>query len=159
MDAEDFLLEALTELKRANHILFVSLKYTRTCDVLMNIVNRIIRTFDFAGLALLTKFKEDNLIENIPPSIIERQKVLISTMSNEEDKEKMKKFIDFYNIMRLIKKSPYEKEEEFRRNVNLISFFDENHVLELNIDSADRFFKKTIDFIDFIKKFINPEEE
>ena len=33
---------AKEELKRVDHLIFVSLKYTRTVDVLLNVINRII---------------------------------------------------------------------------------------------------------------------
>ena len=36
--------EAFEELKRVDHLIYVSLKYTRTTDVLKNVIDRMITT-------------------------------------------------------------------------------------------------------------------
>ena len=37
-----YLEDAKDELKRADHLVFISLKYTRTCDIIRNTIERII---------------------------------------------------------------------------------------------------------------------
>ena len=39
---------AVSQLKRADHLLYVTLKYTRTVDVIKSIIKRLISAFDFA---------------------------------------------------------------------------------------------------------------
>ena len=41
------LIEAREELKRLEHIIYVSLKYTRTVDVILNALKRMVSTYDF----------------------------------------------------------------------------------------------------------------
>ena len=36
------------ELKRADHLIYVSLKYTRTCDIMKNAIKRLISAFELA---------------------------------------------------------------------------------------------------------------
>ena len=44
---DDALYDAEKELKRVDHLIYVSLKYTRTVDVFKNIIKRLISTIDF----------------------------------------------------------------------------------------------------------------
>ena len=62
------LIEAREELKRLEHILYVSLKYTRTVDVITNALHRIISVYDFIILALLEHAQEEKLISVLPKS-------------------------------------------------------------------------------------------
>jgi len=57
----DYLLEAREELKRLEHIIYVSLKYTRTVDVIVNALTRMVSTFDLIIEAFLEKAKIKNL--------------------------------------------------------------------------------------------------
>ena len=40
--------EAKEELKRADHLLYVTLKYTRTADVIKNTIHRLLNAIDYA---------------------------------------------------------------------------------------------------------------
>ena len=44
--------DAVEEIKRVDHLVFVSLKYTRTVDVIKSVVDRIISALDFIFIAL-----------------------------------------------------------------------------------------------------------
>lgn len=46
---------ASQELKRAEHLLYVSLKYTRTADVMQSFIARLVACFDFIIDGLLKK--------------------------------------------------------------------------------------------------------
>ena len=52
--------DANNELKRADHMLYISLKYTRTCDVMQNIIKRLIAAFDFGIEAMLDDLNNKN---------------------------------------------------------------------------------------------------
>ncbi|MFH1317204.1 MAG: hypothetical protein ABII01_06810 [Candidatus Woesearchaeota archaeon] len=66
--------EAFSELKRADHLIFVSLKYTRTVDVIKSIIERLINCLDFSIIALLESYKEKKKITDIPSSPVARAK-------------------------------------------------------------------------------------
>ena len=57
---------ALEELKRADHLIYVSLKYTRTTDVIRSTIKRLISAYNYAILDLLEYSKNKNLIKKIP---------------------------------------------------------------------------------------------
>ena len=56
---------AKEELKRVDHLIYVSLKYTRTVDVIKSIIERMINAFDFSIRAGLEYAKGKKKIKAI----------------------------------------------------------------------------------------------
>lgn len=113
----DYLLEAREELKRLEHIIYVSLKYTRTVDVIINALSRMVSTYDYIIEAFLEKAKEEGLIDSLPKSPALRGKKLGELYPDDEI---LQKNLTFYDSLRTILKSPHKKRQEFRRHVTLI---------------------------------------
>ena len=65
MDFDDYEESAEEELKRADHLLYVTLKYTRNVDVIKNIIKRLINAYDYAVLEALKYLKVKN-ISDVP---------------------------------------------------------------------------------------------
>ena len=127
---EEYLLEAQEELKRLEHIIYVSLKYTRTVDVLANALKRLVGTFDLIIEAYLLKAQEEGKIENLPKSpALRANKVTILFPEDEE----LKNYLKFYSYMKQVLKSPHRKREEYRRHVSLI-VDHEQATTEIKID-------------------------
>ena len=80
---KESLAEAKEELKRIEHIIYVSLKYTRTVDVLRNALNRLISMFDFLIDALVEYAKKEKKFKKIPKT--PRLKVELVREAFEED--------------------------------------------------------------------------
>ncbi len=55
----DILRDANEELKRVDHLVYVSLKYTRTVDVILNILNRMVDGYAFMMDLLIKKAQDD----------------------------------------------------------------------------------------------------
>jgi len=127
----DYLLEAREELKRLEHIIYVSLKYTRTVDVITNALNRMINTYDLIIEAFLEKAKEDGLIDTLPKSPALRATHLLTIYPNDTT---LKKYLEFYTFLKNFLKQPFQKKEEFRRHVARILEM-ENATAEVNIDN------------------------
>lgn len=130
-EIEDWLLEAREELKRLEHIIYVSLKYTRTVDVILNALNRIISTFDIVIETFLEKAKEDNLIEAIPKSPALRATRVAEFYTEDQE---LQNYLHFYSFLKTVLNLPYQKREEYRRHVTLIVKL-ENSTVEVNIDN------------------------
>lgn len=128
---EEYLFEAREELKRIEHIIYVSLKYTRTVDVIINAVNRMISTFDFIIEAFLVKAKQEGKIDALPKSPALRASTLAEIYA---DDPQMQKYINFYVFLKNVLKNPQSKREEYRRHVTLVVPL-ENATAELSIDS------------------------
>jgi len=54
------------EMKAAEHLLYVSLKYTKTCDVILNLIYRWKKLVEIAIDILLEKAKKRKQIKVIP---------------------------------------------------------------------------------------------
>jgi hypothetical protein len=137
--------DAKEELKRSDHLIYVSLKYTRTCDIIMNTIKRMIESSDFIILALLENLKDKKNIDMIPFSKIERAELLSKT-----DK-KYNKYIKLYLLFKKIVLSEFDRREEYRKHVTMIVHF-ERRDLEITVPILEEYFEN-------IKEFVNLVEE
>ncbi|MBI4147477.1 hypothetical protein HY494_02390 [Candidatus Woesearchaeota archaeon] len=127
----EYLLEAREELKRLEHIIYVSLKYTRTVDVINNALNRMVSTYDFVVEAFLEKALEDKILDSMPKSPALKAKKLAELYPEDP---LIQKNLHFYFSLRNILKSACQKRQEFRRHVTLIVAFEDSTV-EVEIDT------------------------
>lgn len=151
---QESLNDAREELKRVDHLIYVSLKYTRTVDVLLNIINRMIDAYDFVLEALLKYALEKNMIEEIPLSPRERGELIKSTF----DDELITDNVELYFLLRKLHKSNPEKEQEYRRHVTMISYIDNRKEI-VNIDIITQYYIFQNSFIDYVKSLIFEEGE
>ncbi|MBD3203894.1 hypothetical protein GF327_06345 [Candidatus Woesearchaeota archaeon] len=141
--------KANEELKRIDHLVYVTLKYTRTVDVLISILKRMINSYEFAVDALLKAAEKQEKIENIPEiPLVKAQKV------KEIYKQKIiQKNIDRYLKLRKLIRSNYEKSNEYRRHVTMTSIVD-GDIVKINIDIVSEMFDSIRKFIDFVHELI-----
>ena len=128
---------AMEELKRADHLIFVSLKYTRTVDVLKHVIERLINCIDHIFLALLEKQKEDGRIDAVPVAPVQRAVLVKSVFGDDQIIEDMS---DLFLRFRKIDKAPFEKANEFRRHV-VMTVVINDEVVQINIDNITGYFK------------------
>ena len=147
---------AIQELKRVDHLFWVSLKYTRTVDVIKHVIDRLISCIGFGLESLLKYAKEKKLIWNIPENAGLRCDLLKKTFP---DNEGMIDYINFYLRLRKLSKAEYRRREEFRRHVTMIATIDKGEVVEVSIDTLKEDYEKTKNFIAFVKRIINEEKE
>jgi len=149
--------KAVEELKRVEHLVFVSLKYTRTADVLKSIIQRTITTFSFGFEALLIYAKEQKLITDFPENLALRCNVLKEIFP---DKKELHEYIDYYLKLRKIMRAEYTQREEYRRHVTM-SVVIEGEPIDITMDSAKEDFEMLNVFIKYVNEFIfgKPEEE
>jgi hypothetical protein len=137
----DLLEDAREELKRADHLVYVSLKYTRTCDIIMNTVKRLIESCNFVILALLENLRDKRKIASIPEGALNRAELLL-----EKDK-KYKSYIKLYQLLNKIKESEFDRREEYRKHVTMICHLDRRN-LEVNVPTLEEYFNKAKEFVD-----------
>ena len=147
---------AVQELKRVDHLFWVSLKYTRTVDVIKHVIDRLINCIGFGLEALLKYAKEKKLIANIPTNAGLRCDLLKKTFP---DNLELIDYINFYILLRKLSKAEYAKREEFRRHVTMIATIDKGEIVEVSIDVLKEYYEKTRIFISLVKKIINEEKE
>ena len=118
----DALRDANEELKRVDHLVYVSLKYTRTVDVILNILNRMVDAYAFLIDALLHKAREEGKEVDLPESAVERAELARSVY--KEDIVVVDN-IDLYLLLRkLLRAKSIERENEYRRHVTMKTVID-----------------------------------
>ncbi|MBI4146611.1 hypothetical protein HY489_04720 [Candidatus Woesearchaeota archaeon] len=142
------------ELKRADHSIAVSLKYTRTVDVIRSIVERLINTVGFALDALLAQAKENKKITEIPQ--VFRIKVEEAKRLYAGDKL-IKDFCDFYLLLRRVHKAKFERSQEYRRHVTMTAHMDDGQSIEITIDIITDYFERTKEFLGHVHKIIHAD--
>lgn len=152
---DEYLEAAVGELKRADHMIFVSLKYTRTVDVIKNILGRLILCYDATFDYLASNLKEMKKIEEIPQTRNKKIDILTDYFKDSKD---FKDYLEFYLLLRRINKAEFTRRQEFRRHVTMTVILEDKRVIELNIDSIEEYYLKTKAFVDFAVSLVSPKE-
>ena len=152
----DYLLEAREELKRLEHIIYVSLKYTRTVDVIVNALNRLVDVYDLIIQAYLEKAKLDQKFSVLPKSPALRAKQLVELYPEDE---KLAHYLTFYHFLKTVLKLPHSKRREYRRHVTLIVDLEKS-TAEMNIDNLTNCERFVHDFFNYSwEQIIGPRKE
>lgn len=138
------------ELKRVDHLIYVTLKYTRTVDVLLSIVERMIGAYEIAVDALLNHALEAGIVESIPEIPIEKAVLAKKVFESNIVKENMDNYLLFRKLRRI---KGYEKSNEYRRHVTMKAIVNDK-IVELNIDSITEMYHTIKKFIDFVSRKI-----
>jgi len=149
----DSLDNAKEELKRADHLFYVSLKYTRTVDVIKSIVERLINGYLFAIEALLVFEKERGVVEDLP-KIPKLRADLIKELYETDDF--LQDAIDFFLFLRKINKAEFSRKNEYRRHVTMTAVLGE-HTIDVKIDTIKEYFEKTKEFVAHVEHIIDPD--
>ena len=128
----------------ADHLLYVSMKYTKTCDVMINLLKRWKIMIDYSFEGLLEKAKKKKIIKKIPTA----PKLKIDAI--KEIFRKNQEIIDAvkeYEMFKLIDALKKTKSGEFRKGICLTVLYKEE---EIKID-----LEKLKEYSEILEKFIN----
>lgn len=147
--------EAGEELKRSDHLIYVSLKYTRTADVLLNTLSRMIDAYELLIDALLAYAKDTKNLQETPQTPLEKGNLVKKLYPQQEIQDN----VDLFFLLRKIYRAPYDKEQEYRRHVAIITSIDGREEI-INIDIITQyhefekaFFKYVVDMLgDYARK-------
>jgi hypothetical protein len=112
---DEALTNALSALKRADHIYYVSLKYARTVDVMRNLVDRIIATLEYTGEALAKLRAQEGVLPEWPETKPDRAAILMRLRSDAIGKEIIEQLI----FLRKLRRAEFERASEFRKAVTM----------------------------------------
>ncbi|MBU89957.1 hypothetical protein CMO94_00320 [Candidatus Woesearchaeota archaeon] len=146
---------AQQELKRVDHLFYVSLKYTRTADMMRHMVERLINAFSFGIESLLKQAKEQKKIEDIPNNPAMSVELLMKTFTDEDTAN----YMSLYLRLRKIIRAPYSKREEFRRHVTMTCTIDNGEIVEVNIDILKEYYETAKNFINHVERIVEGREE
>jgi len=145
---------AMHELDRADHSILVSLKYTRTVDVIKSIIERLINAINYGFDFLLERAKSDNKIDEIPS--LPRLKADLARSVFASDKV-IVDMCDFFLLLRRIDKAKFGRSQEYRRHVTMTAHLDDGSV-EITIDIISDYYERTKDFLNYSAKSVGVSE-
>lgn len=140
----------MNEKTSADHLLYVSLKYTKTCDVMLNLIERWRSMIELCINALLDKTKKKKIVTTIPIA----PKIKVDVLKEAFKKEPI--VIDTLNLYEFFKKvSQLEKirENEFRKNVCL-KIIDSGKETRIDMDKLKEYSEIIEKFIKFVRSYL-----
>ncbi len=144
----DYLDDAVTEMKRVDHQVYVSLKYTRTVDVLLNIISRMIDGYEEMWNGLIQYHVEQNKVEEVPQAPLVKASMVLDLY----DEEIIKDNVELYLLLRKLHRSNPEREQEFRRHVTLRTVIDGREEI-VNIDIITQYYHMQKEFLGWLFKY------
>src|SRR3989338_3104376 len=132
----------------ADHLLYVSLKYTKTTDIMLNLLERWKSMIDFSIDKLLDKARKQKKLSSVPsiPKIkIDKAKEIF---------KKNKEIIDaiwLYEFFKRVPKAEKMRENEFRKNVTL-KIFDAGNWVNIDIEKLKEYNVTLEKFISSLKQ-------
>jgi len=142
----EYVHDALEELKRADHLIFVSLKYTRTADILKHTIERLIAAFDFAFDGLLDELMEKKEISELPKAPLKKASMIKLKYSSDPE---IAGVIDFYLLLRKLNRAKFERSNEYRRHVTMTALLEDGPS-DVTIDVINEYYKTTFNFINHL---------
>ena len=108
--------EIIKEKISADHLLYVSLKYTKTCDVIINLLSRWKNMINKGMDRLVEKAKKEKKWKPIPDAPRAR---LIQLKKLYVNNKEISAVLELYELFRDMDKLEKIRENEFRKGVNL----------------------------------------
>jgi hypothetical protein len=110
-----FIEQAREEMKRADHLLYVSLKYTRTVDVIKSLIDRLVNSIDAVTDSLLDYALEKKKVKEKPENLGLRAELAKKTFKDTTITE----MIEFGMFLKQINRAEYKRSKEYRRHVTM----------------------------------------
>lgn len=134
---------AVDELNKVDHLVFVTLKYTRTVDIIASAVERMIITLTLQFTETLEALKDAGKIAEVPAAPVMKTKALEQLFPKDRQ---LKDIVDFYCRLKRISSAVYKKKEEFRKNVAMVT-----PEAEVNIDALKDYVAKMKNYINYLR--------
>ncbi len=138
------------EMKAAQHLLYVSMKYTKTCDVMLNLMHRWQLMVDEAMLAVIEKSKKKKQIKEIPVAPIQKVNVVKDMFKKEKT---VQDTMALYLFFRKVNGCSLSKEHEFRKNVALRVISTEGVETLIDIEKLKEWQFLLENFIKFVRAY------
>jgi len=142
--------EIIKEKISADHLLYVSLKYTKTCDVMINLLKRWKIMIEYSIEGLLGKAKKKKKIKKIPTA----PKIKVDTIKKIfKRQEEVTEAIALYEMFKLIDILKKTKAHEFRKGVCLTIMYKGKEI-RVDLDKLKEYAEILERFINYTKLFL-----
>lgn len=142
--------EIIQEKISADHLLYVSLKYTKTCDVIINLILRWRKMIETAIIGILKHAKKKKKISCVPTNPIGQIEAVRKIFKKDQNFQEV---IDKYEMFRKIEELRKERIGEFRKNVTLKVFYLGEEI-NINLDKLKSYAEQLEKFISTTKQFL-----
>ena len=142
--------QIIKEKTSADHLLYVSLKYTKTCDVILNLIKRWGFMIGACVDGLLIQAKKNKKVNIIPLAPRQKIELVKKTFKNSPE---ITKVMGIYDFFKRIDNLPKKREFEFRKNVRLV-VDDNNKEVIIDLEKLKEYSKDIDIFIESIKKYL-----
>jgi hypothetical protein len=135
----------------ADHLLYVSLKYTKTSEVITNLILRWAVMIDHGFSSMLIHAKKKKMIKTIPLSPKPKIDLIREAF---KDEKRVIDTLNLFEMFRRIEDLNKEAEGEFRKNVALkVSYRGE--VVKINLEKLKEYSVTLESFINYLKLFLS----
>ncbi len=135
------------EKKIAEHLFYVSLKYTKTTDVILNLINRWVMMIDLSVDLILKNAKKNKKIKEIP-SAPKAKELAVRKFSKDKT---ILEVMDMYSFFRKLPDLEKIREFEFRKNVAL-RVMTYNKEVKIDMDKLKEWNEKVNAFLEIVRK-------
>lgn len=143
---EDIIQEKIS----ADHLLYVSLKYTKTCDVMLNLILRWRKMIETSIEHILKHAKKKKKIKIIPESPLGKLEEIKKLLKNDKNVQEV---LQMYEMFRKIESLRKERIGEFRKNVALKVFYQGKEI-NINLEKLKEYADQLEKFISTTKQFL-----
>lgn len=131
----------------ADHLLYVSLKYTKTCDVIINLLHRWKIMIEMGINLLIDKAKKQKKWKPVPEAPRAKLVQLKKIYANNEI---INETLTLYEFFRDIEQLEKIRENEFRKGVNLKVKY-KGELVNINLDKLKEYSSLLEKFISSLK--------
>ncbi len=142
--------EIIQEKISADHLLYVSLKYTKTCDVILNLILRWRKMIEMGIDGILKHAKKRKKISQIPGNPAKKIEEVRKLFKKDKNFQEV---INMYEMFRKIEELRKERIGEFRKNVTLKVFYRGKEI-SINLEMLKIYAERLEKFISTTKQFL-----
>jgi len=145
-EMEDIIQEKIS----ADHLLYVSLKYTKTCDVIINLLLRWKKMIDTSIESILLRAKKKKKIKSIPNNPTQKLEVIKKIFKKDKNFQDV---LEMYEMFKKIEELRVERIGEFRKNVTLKVLYRGDEI-NINLEKLKEYSEKLEKFISTTRQFL-----
>ena len=134
----------------SDHLLYVSMKYTKTCDVMINLLKRWKIMIDYAFDGLLEKAKKKKKIKKIPTAPKLKVDLIKEVFKKTPEVMEAVKEYEMFKLIDVLKKN---KAGEFRKGVCLTITY-QGEEIRVDLDKLKEYSEILERFINFTKIYL-----
>ncbi len=148
---QEILEKIIKEKTSADHLMYVSMKYTKTCDVMINLLKRWKIMMDYAFEGILETAKKKKLIKTIPTAPKLKIDLIKETFKDTPEIMDAVKEYEMFKLIEVLKKT---KTGEFRKGVCLTVTYKGDEI-KIDLDKLKEYAQVLETFINYTKLFLS----